>query len=216
MNTNRWKKKNHSYKNKYWYTSWGPPKLLIILNYYINYLFRLVLIRADENMSRLYGAGVQFVEWEEINRGSSYFACWSMNSNEKNETKKKWIWIGICNFKWIASPFQSIELKIESCENRWMHVIFCHCFCHHINTIEFIISDSIINTNYNFIIHFIYLYVNGEKFPSDFRWQSYFPTLICALCNINCADIYSNETETLLVLVLRLGNYFGFIISKQN
>lgn len=53
---------------------------------------------------------------EEINGGSSYFACWSLHSqtqyqhNNNNRTKK----VGICNFKWIAGPFQSIELKLKA------------------------------------------------------------------------------------------------------
>lgn len=133
-----------------------------------------------------------------------------------------------------------------------MHVIFHHCYFassllfhshsltlsprrQHINTIEFIISDSIINTNYNFIIHFIYLYVNERaKFHPDFRWQSYFSLFLflssasLLVMLINCIDalLFCSCMYCCWLIVFASGlvfsvssgdgNYFGFIIGKQN
>lgn len=104
----------------------------------------------------------------------------------------------ICNFinGLYCLSFQSIELKLKAAkiaESMWFFIIVIshHFFvCHHINTIEFIISDSIINANYNFIIHFIYLYVNGGARAKFSLWFSM--AIIFSLhsdMHINCTHV---------------------------
>lgn len=188
-----------------------------------NYLFRLVLIR-DEGMSEQWALSTNTL-YERIGRScqngreSSYFAIsskkqtlHSLSHIRIHAGPQK---IGICNFKWIAGPFSVDWIKIESCENRWMHVIFRHCFCHRMNTIEFIICDSIINMNYNFIISF-YLFICTSVGRTIF-------VLIFDGNHIFCTHTYIHLYTWIVIFVcvfvfflLRFGNYFGFIIGKQN
>lgn len=171
-----------------------------------NYLFRLVLIR-DEGMSKHWTRTPCMNELDVVAKMAENHHISRFRAKNKHSTLLLFLththWrihagphkIGICNFKWIAGPFSVDWIKIESCENRRMHVIFRHCFCHRMNTIEFIICDSIINMNYNFIISF-YLFICTSVGRTIF-------VLIFDGNHIFCAHTYIHLYKWIFIFVFR-------------